>query len=407
MIPISIQQWNKPKAGDPEVSFVTDRQKDDLWTALKANFTLPEEEHPEKLVIEQKVKTHALKKMAELFRRWKNELKTTFVDKEKTPTFTGRFEKIREQWPAFVAHKTSEKSKKMSAINKLNAAKKKHHHCTGSGGYHKARLLWEKAEKDLLDKGIVPRTLNWPERARNWFFGVGGTLHPETGKCFWTNEQLRVPITKLEELIAQTEAGTFVPDRENDELTMALGNPEHPGRTRGTAGSLPWKHGFPDAGGYKSRERKRKQEQSEIQNLHARVQALEERHRADEATLEATPPSQRRSSVASTEVIAQPDLMASRYPVDEITESQECHLKKQLMQFKPTVAIGHVAPPRPNGTFHCLPIPQGYAVVMVDEIMEVYEEIELDYPTGEGENLLQNSLRTSCLWPKEFIKLLN
>src|ERR1041385_1938926 len=77
------------------------------------------------------------------------------------------------------------------------------------------------------------------------------------------------------------------------------------------------------------------------------------------------------------------------------------------MQFKPTVAIGHVAPPRPNGTFHCHPIPQGYVVVMVDEIVEGYEEIELDYPTGEGENLLQNALRTSCLWPKEFIKLPN
>src|SRR4051812_46898996 len=69
MIPITIHQWNKPKGGDPEVSFVTDRQKDDLWTALKANFTLLEEEHPEKPVIEQKVKAHALKKMADLFRR--------------------------------------------------------------------------------------------------------------------------------------------------------------------------------------------------------------------------------------------------------------------------------------------------------------------------------------------------
>ena len=103
-----------------------------------------------------------------------------------------------------------------------------------------------------------------------------------------------------------------------------------------------------------------------MQKLNARVQALEERHRADEATLDATPPSQRRSSVASTELIAQPYLTASRYPVDEITESQECHLKKQLMHLKPTVAIGHVAPPQPNGTFHCRRIPQGYDVVMVD-----------------------------------------
>jgi hypothetical protein len=164
MIPISIHQWNKPKSEDPQVSFVNDRQKDDLWTALMANFTLPPEEDPDKPVIEPLVKAHALKKMADLFRRWKNELKSTFVEKGKTPEFTGRFEKIRDHWPAFVAHKTSEKSKKISATNKENAAKKEHHHRTGSGGYLKAQTLWDKAEKDLLDKGVEPETLNWPDR---------------------------------------------------------------------------------------------------------------------------------------------------------------------------------------------------------------------------------------------------
>ena len=77
MIPISIHQWYKPKNKDPKVSYVNDRQKDDLWTTLKANFTLPPEEDPEKPIIEPLVKAHALKKMADLFRRWKNELKST------------------------------------------------------------------------------------------------------------------------------------------------------------------------------------------------------------------------------------------------------------------------------------------------------------------------------------------
>ena len=112
-------------------------------------FTLPPQEDLEKPVIEPLVKAHALKKMADLSRRWKNELKTTFVDKEKTPEFTSRFEKIRDRWEAFVAHKTSEKSKKMSATNKKNVAKKKLHHRAGSGGYLKARPLWAKAENDL------------------------------------------------------------------------------------------------------------------------------------------------------------------------------------------------------------------------------------------------------------------
>ena len=68
----------------------------------------------------------------------------------------------------------------------------------------------------------------------------------------------------------------FVHDRENDEHTKALENPEHPGRTRGTPGSIAWKVGFPDAGGYKTQERRRKVEQSELQELKARVRSLEE-----------------------------------------------------------------------------------------------------------------------------------
>ena len=102
-------------------------------------------------------------------------------------------------------------------------------------------------------------------------------MDPVTRKCIWTNEQLNTPIEKLQEYIEKSQQGTFVPDRENDELTEALGNPEHPGRTRGTSGSLSWKARFPDAGGYKRRERKKKKELTQLQALHARVQALDER----------------------------------------------------------------------------------------------------------------------------------
>ena len=49
-IPISIQQWLKPATEDPKVSYVNDMQKNDLWTQLKANFTLPPKEDPEKPV---------------------------------------------------------------------------------------------------------------------------------------------------------------------------------------------------------------------------------------------------------------------------------------------------------------------------------------------------------------------
>ena len=100
-----------------------------------------------------------------------------------------------------MAYKTLEKSKKISTKNKINAAKKEHHHRTGSGGYLKARPLWAKAENDLLDKGVELETLDWPDHCRTWFFGAGGTLDPVTGKCIWTNGQLDIPVRKLQQYI--------------------------------------------------------------------------------------------------------------------------------------------------------------------------------------------------------------
>ena len=86
-------------------------------------------------------------------------------------------------------------------------------------------------ENDQLEKGIEPETMRWPDRCRTWFFGAGGTLDPVSGKCLWTDEQMKILVKRLRHYINVVQQGTFVPDKENDELTMALGNPEHPGRT--------------------------------------------------------------------------------------------------------------------------------------------------------------------------------
>jgi hypothetical protein len=50
-IPISIQEWNKPKADDG-VTYVEDRCKEMLWNMLMTNFTLPPEVDPNNPVIE-------------------------------------------------------------------------------------------------------------------------------------------------------------------------------------------------------------------------------------------------------------------------------------------------------------------------------------------------------------------
>ena len=79
----------------------------------------------------------------------------------------------------------------------------------------------------------------------------------------------------------------------------------------------------------------------------------------------------------------------------------------QWQNLKVKAVVGSVFPPSPGATFHCRPIPQGYAVVMVDEIMEGFEELQLDHPTGKGEMQLGLALKTPCLWRKERIKLPN
>ena len=55
----------------------------------------------------------------------------------------------------------------------------------GSGDYPTTIKKWNKMEAYLLAKGITPESLEWGERAKNWFFTHGGTLDQETGKCVY------------------------------------------------------------------------------------------------------------------------------------------------------------------------------------------------------------------------------
>ena len=233
-IPITIQEWNKPKTG--QASYVDKRSKETLWTTLMANFTLPPEEDENNPVIQRKVKEWTLSKMAEQFRNWKVKLNKFVKDKE-TPNFEDpEYAKIRVHWPEFVAYKTSTEAAKRSEVNRANAKKKEYHQVTGSGGYMAQRPKWEKAEKDLRDKGVRPQTSGWALRAKTWFYGIGAKLDPETGMCVFPKEILKTPINTLVTAFEETAAGLFRPDRENDELARAIGKKEHPGWTRGTGG---------------------------------------------------------------------------------------------------------------------------------------------------------------------------
>lgn len=316
----------------------------------------------------------------------------------------------------------------------MNAANKKYSHHLGAGGYKKSVKKWQKMEQDLIDRGIRPTTWDWPDRSKWWLFANGVTLNQLDGSLV-VPEHMQEVSRDLVAAIDETQQGTFHPQRENDELTRALKNPEHPGRARGI-GVVPWKVAWAGDPSYKTH-RKSKAEQEE------KLRAIEEKMNKKVASLESqmdarvneavqlaliqrgtagshpdvviSPASQRRSSCAST---AAPDVQAEqqpqieptavddqRYPVDDVTMPTPCELHVRARNISIHVAYGSALPLNPSTTIHGRPIPPGYTSVTVEQIVGNNEDLELDFVGGDGEKTLGDALHGVVLWRKADIKL--
>jgi hypothetical protein len=164
-------------------------------------------------------------------------------------------------------------------------------------------------------------------------------------------------------IIEDVRASRVKVDREIDKLTMALKNPEHPGRCRGF-GVVPWKFDFRgDIATHRSHRRRREHEEEERwQELEKRLKEYEEKVTADierrvaAAVNEMAPsgglplvrvPSTHKSSCASTAVpeeqraIEGVQVDSQRYPVDDICRRTRCELHKPFDNTKMKVCIIH------------------------------------------------------------------
>ena len=78
---------------------------------------------------------------------------------------------------------------------------------------------------------------------------------------------LREKAIEIMKKIEDVKAGRLKVDREIDELTLALGNPKHPGRCRGY-GVVPWKFAFKgNIDSYRSRKRRRQREEEQWRQM--------------------------------------------------------------------------------------------------------------------------------------------
>jgi hypothetical protein len=82
--------------------------------------------------------------MAQQFCNFKKRLYNDYIQKNKTPTFIGALEKIKDHCDAFVEYKASAEAPKRSKINKKNATLKEYHHVLGTSGYKGAMPKWTK-----------------------------------------------------------------------------------------------------------------------------------------------------------------------------------------------------------------------------------------------------------------------
>jgi hypothetical protein len=62
------------------------------------------------------------------------------------------------------------------------------------------------------------------------------------------------------------------------------------------------------------------------------------------------------------------------------------------------VAIGNALPCLPEALYHGNPIPTGYACVSVNDTVPGFEDLEIDFPTPEGNVILEDLKNDISLW---------
>jgi hypothetical protein len=216
-VPISYREW-KEKADNLHV--VPDSVKNLLWDEILKHSTHPEGVEP------ANVKRWTLTRMATQFQKFKQQLDKDYIKKNQPPNWI-EYPKLKEHWTSFVEYKKSEDFAKASARGKQSRAKKEHDHHLGRGGYAFAMPKWRKMEEDLLAQGTIPVVVDWLEPVKNWYYAHGDTINSEDGTLDYP-PSLRKTALEILKIIEDVRAGRVKVDREIDELTRALKNPEHP-----------------------------------------------------------------------------------------------------------------------------------------------------------------------------------
>jgi hypothetical protein len=189
---------------------------------------------------------------------------------------------------------------------------------------------------------------------------------------------------KALQVTTKQRLGLFQPNRENDQLNVALGNPEHIGRIHDIGSQMLWKHGFlKNSTSYKKHDRYNKTLEEKVNTLFENkfmmfIQNLSQQ--------EGSPPLHHRApQAANLSSMGSMTGLGTWYPMDDIMVDTPCRLHIPLGRVgnkTKDVAIGVVMP---GHVFHNNPIPVEYTKVLVQEITDMgYTDYPLDHAMPEG-----------------------
>jgi hypothetical protein len=186
-----------------------------------------------------------------------------FILKGEEPNWDGgEYAKQKEFYEDFKQYRQSEEYLEMSRKNKANSLKATNRHHLGSHGYASKMDEFEEELEELERRGIEPETTTWEPRSVH-FFMVRGVHHGSDRSFSSKNPAMSSLITRISKVNDQVRQGICTSERENDVLTQALRNREHPSQTRG-AGLVAWKIAFKeDLATYRSHSRGKTAQEAE------------------------------------------------------------------------------------------------------------------------------------------------
>nr|AAP52486.2 transposon protein, putative, CACTA, En/Spm sub-class [Oryza sativa Japonica Group] len=261
------------------------------------------------------------------------------------------------------------------------AKKNKFPHRLGFAGYAPKVEQWTKEEEEMRKKGQPVPMEEWTQRSGNWVIARTPKITDER-KVSFEDPELQSVADKIENLSSSQKKGFFKPKREKDVLSTALGTPEHGGRVQGVSSKMSWKEGFKH-------------------DPHKKREAYKDKLR-DEGAAEFE--RQMMDFCVKHKILPRPETKEPEpdYPFDDLKENTPCRLHVPIgcsgKTFEAATAIAI-----PGRTYNEEFIPDAYAKVQPQVVLEGFESYDINFPTADGVSVLGDAVDLVILWHKNDI----